>query len=226
MLESKTVVPMQAAKWVKIPLLIDLGEMEDLICNHLPPFMLYDVQRVTASHEGIYTPQDFLQCYGHYVALLKTGQIPDPLAFRPFFSAAWSVTEEALYSLPAQEGRRLLKTASPVVQSQMNQIRYAPEEKLFRNQVFATDSITWGIQLAFPHVFMDSKTYAVEKTRQFPNMALFAAIQRWVRSQTVATPFIVNGEKINSPIRLGKACFSWIASHPQLKLQGIVIDRT
>lgn len=226
MLESKVVAPLQVSKWVKIPLLVDVQEMEDLLLNHTPPFKIYDVQKITEKTGGIYEPTDFLEGYGRYVACLKNGGVPAAPAFRSLFSAAWSVTEEVFFSVPTQDDRRLLKAASPVVQTQLNQIRYAPEEKVFRTQVFGSDTLCWGIQVGFPHLFLDPHTYEAANTRTFPNMALFLAIQRWVRHNTVPTPFVVNGEKINSPVRLGRACFSWIASHPQLQEQAIRVDRT
>ncbi len=41
--------------------------------------------------------------------------------------------------------------------------------------------------------------------------------KQWVRDNTRATPFSVEGKKINATMRLGKNCFSWINHHPQLK---------
>jgi hypothetical protein len=198
--------------------------MQELI-ELIPAFKVYDVQRVTASDEGIYAPAFFLEKYESYIACLKKGEIPNPADFRSLFSAVWSVTDKALVSIPAQEGRRLLKAAEPSVQTQINQIRYAPEERVFRTQVFSSDSISWGLQIGFPHLYMDPNTYEATKTRDFPNMALFMAIQRWIRQATVPTPFLIEGERINSPIRLGKECFRWIDVHPQLKACGIEIDR-
>jgi hypothetical protein len=225
MLEPKKNVPLQVTKWVKIPMLLDTHEMEDLVLKQAPSFKLYDVQRVTPDKEGIYEPEEFLLHYTRYVNHLKKGEIPDLKDFRIAFSSAWSVAENAIYSIPSGESRRLLKACEPVVQSQMNQICFSKEEKTFRCQIFGNDSICWGIQLGFPFLFMDPSTYEAAKTRDFPNMALFLTIQRWARQNTSATPFIVNGVKMNSPIRLGKKCFSWIASHPQLIAQGITIDR-
>jgi hypothetical protein len=216
--------PLQVAKWVKIPLLLDFQEMENLL-QQIPPFKVYDVQKVTATDEGIYAPGYFLDKYGAYVTYLKRGEIPPLSEFRSIFSAVWSVTEEAISSMPAPKERRLLKATQPSVQTQINQIRYAAEEKVFRTQVYSSDSICWGIQIGFPHLFLNPETFEASKTRDFPNMALFSAIQRWVRSGTLPTPFLVNGERINSPIRIGKECLPWIASHPQLKGQGIAIDR-
>lgn len=222
--ESKKNIPLQVSKWVKVPLLVDDQEMESLI-QQLPSFKVYDVQKVTAPQEGIYESRSFLEKYGEYVAALKQGELPQINDFRPLFSSVWSVSEEALFSLPTPEGRRLLKACEPVVQIQMNQIRYAPEEKVFRTQVYSSDSLYWGIQIGFPHIYLDPRTFETGNTRDFPNMALFSAFQRWIRQATLPTPFLVEGERINSPIRLGKACFSWINQHPQLKANRIAIDR-
>jgi hypothetical protein len=224
MFESKNSPPLQVSKWVKIPLLVDVHEMEELI-QQIPVFKLYDVQRITHQDEGIYDPSHFLDKYRSYVAYLKQGEIPPLAEFRFIFSTLWSVTDSALYALPAQEGKRLLKALKPSVQTQLNQIRYAKEEKVFRSQVFSSDSISWGLQIGFPHLFLDPTTCETGKTRDFENMPLFSAIQRWIRRATVPTPFLVEGARINSPIRLGKGCFSWIASHPQLRECGIEIDR-
>jgi hypothetical protein len=223
MLEEKKVSTLQVSKWIKIPLLVDANEMRALV-EQLPDFKIYDVQRVTASQEGIYAPSFFLESYESYITCLKQGEVPNPADFRAIFSAVWSVTDKALVSIPAQQGRRLLKAAEPSVQTQINQIRYAPEEKVFRTQVFSSDSISWGLQIGFPHLYMNPTTYEASKTRDFPNMALFMAIQRWIRQATVPTPFLIEGERINSPIRLGKECFRWISDHPQLKACGIGID--
>ncbi len=221
---SSQVEPLQVSKWVKIPMLLDLHEMEDLLMNHTPPFKIYDVQKITGSSSGIYEPVDFLEGYGRYVACLKRGDVPNVAEYNALFSAAWSINEDAFVSMPTQDGRRLLKAITPVVQIQLNQIRYAPEEKVFRTQVFGSDTLCWGIQIGFPHLFLDPQTYEATHTRAFPNMSLFLAIQRWTRHHTVPTPFVVHDEKINSPVRLGKACFSWITSHFQLKQQNIQIE--
>lgn len=224
MLECKTVKPLQVSKWIKVPLLVDACEMEELI-NSLPPFKVYDVQRVTDKHEGIYDPSAFLEKYRLYVEVLKRKEMPMLQEFRALFSAVWSVTEEALVSLPTQDERRLLKVTLPCIQTQINQIRYDEDQKTFRNQVYSADSISWGIQLGFPHLFLDPSTCQPSSTRDFPNMALFTGIQKWVRTQTVPTPFLINGLKINSPIRLGKRCFTWISNHLQLQANNISIDR-
>lgn len=222
MLKTEKLIPLKVSKWVKIPFLIDEKEMEDLI-QSLPPFSLYDVQKVCEQGEGQFTPQLFLQTYAEYVQCLKRGEVPLLKHFHPLFSTVWSMTEKALYALEIEGGKQLLKPLEPVVQLQINQIRYSKEEHLFRTQVFSQDSLTWGVQVGFPNLYLNPETFEATSTREFANMSLFQAIQSWIRKHTRPTPFVIDGKKINAPIRIGKACFAWIHSHPQLKAQGISI---
>ncbi len=223
MLESKKIQPLQVSKWIKIPFLVDADEMENLF-EEMPAFKIYEVGSVTRKGEGIHPPSIFLEKYRVYVECLKKGQIPHFSEFRLLFSSVWSLKETALFSMPADEERRLIKVHEPCVQIQHNQIRFDPEEKVFRTQVYSSDSISWGIQAGFPHVYLDPETYQTGKTRDFENMDLFLAFQRWIRKATSPTPFVVGGEKVVAPIRLGKKCFAWINEHPQLRASGICVE--
>ncbi|MCC5832701.1 MAG: hypothetical protein JJU12_06635 [Chlamydiales bacterium] len=209
---------LRVSKWLKIPLLVDKGEMEELFAA-LPAFSLYQVQRVTSIGEGIMPPEDFLAEYRSYIETLKRGEVPPSLS-----SPVLSLSYEAMFAMPVDEGRQLYKPKLPVVQMQAHAIRYSDADQSFRSQLFGSDAITWGIQLGYPQIFEDPATYEIKATRDLPNGPLFRAIQKWVRSHTRPTPFLVSGRKQNVPIRLGKACFSWINSHPQLKERGIEID--
>lgn len=209
---------LNVSKWIKIRFLIDLEEMEDLF-HSLPPFQLYEVHRVTSKGEGIVPQAFFLKEYGTYIESLQKGEIPQVGMFSPVLS----VTEEALYAMPVEDRRQLYKPQLPVVQMQAHAFRYSPADQSFRSQLFGNDAISWGIQLGYPQIYEDPKTHAIFSTRRLPNGPLFHAIQKWVRSHTLPTPFVVEGKKQNVPIRIGKKCFSWIHAHPQLK--GITIDR-
>ncbi len=216
---------LNVSKWVKLPLLVDSSEMENLFAS-LPAFQLYSVQKVTVKGEGI-VPQDaFLRDYALYIEILKRGEIPER-SFGPIFSLALSVTDEAFFAMPVEGGRQLYKPILPIVQMQAHSVRYSSADKSFRSQLFGSDGISWGIQLGYPQIYEDPKTHAIFATRDLPNGILFHAIQKWIRRNTSPTPFVADGVKQNVPIRLGKECFTWINSHPQLKQGGItVVDRT
>jgi len=79
-------------------------------------------------------------------------------------------------------------------------------------------SVFWGIQMSYPQIYQDPKTMELMEIEESPNMELFQKIRGWVRDATRATPFIVEGKRVNSPIRIGKNCLSWIGRHPQLRV--------
>jgi hypothetical protein len=73
---------------------------------------------------------------------------------------------------------------------------------------------------------MDPITKNVEKVlgdSRFPNNQLYNSIRQWMRDHTVPTPFVVEGQRINVPMRIGCKCFPWINAHPQLMALGIQV---
>ena len=73
------------------------------------------------------------------------------------------------------------------------------------------------------HLYQDQhlQVLTVKEGLQFPNTAVFKKMQQWTRMYTIATPFEVEGKKVNVPIRLGKQCLQWIHHHPQLQAKGL-----
>ena len=106
-----------------------------------------------------------------------------------------------------------------MIQLQAHRFDYSPLDGKFRTMILGYDSVHWGLQFSYPHLFQNEKleVLTVNESEQFPNSALFKKLQRWVRAHTLATPFEVGGHKVNASIRLGKQCFPWINDHPQLK---------
>lgn len=221
--------PLLVSKAIKIPMLVDPSEMEDLFSvfeKEVGSFNIYYVQGVCKREEGKVAKCYFLNRYTEYVAALQKGEIPANETYRPLFSSFLSITDDILYSLPIENDLHLIKATRPVLQMQLNPIHYSKEGNEFRSMVFGSDSISWGIQFSYPQLFQDSKTqeiHPIRETSLFPNTTLFKVFQRWVRGATLPTPFIIDGKKIQVPIRLGKKCFQWIGKHPQLIQKGIQI---
>ncbi|HXF29285.1 MAG TPA: hypothetical protein VN457_05495, partial [Chlamydiales bacterium] len=61
--------------------------------------------------------------------------------------------------------------------------------------------------------------------KQFANAQLFHTFRQWMRTNTRATPLVINGKKINVPIRIGTHVFGWINNHPDLVAKGIQIQK-
>lgn len=209
---------LQASKWLQIPLLLDTAEMKDLL-DTMGELWIVLTTGVTQKGAGFISKEEFLNCYQAYVEALKTGEMPSDSRIRPYFSAALTCTLDPLYTVPVGESQQLIKVDRPVIQLQQHRFDYSNADGKFRSMVFGMNSILWGIQFSYPQLFQDEhlQVKQVREIAEFPNTAVFKRLQKWVRVNTVATPFIVEGRLINVPIRLGKQCFSWINNHPQLK---------
>lgn len=212
---------LQVSKWLKIQVLLDLDEMQDLLKILDPVFFVSASQPVQAK-EIVIEPKIFLEKYAQYISLLKQGLIPPNEEFRRFFSCGLSNDLESFYALATHGDRFLVKPKMPVVQCQAHHFFYSPLDEKFHPMVLSKDSVSWGIQFSYPQLFQDPATHQVVKVgKTFSNSALFATLQKWIRNFTMPTPFIVQNKRTNSSIRIGKKSLSWIKSHPQLKQKEI-----
>jgi len=206
------------SKWTKTQVLLDDQEMEE--CFHaLPHFELFNCSTIEPLGKLAINKEEFLDEYRRYISDLKSGKIPNP--YRPFFSAIATVNENALYAKEISEGKFMAKLAEPVVQLQHHRFIVSSQDFKVHSMVMSPDSISWGLQFAFPQIYLNGKVYA--KTHDLPNAKLFNTLLKWLRTASNPTTFISKGQKITSSIRLGKRCSEWIETHPQLKLQGISV---
>lgn len=213
---------LQASKWQKCPLLIDVHEMQDLL-KTLGNFWMVQVSGMIPIGQEIIPQETFLDAYSQYIAALKRGEQPTDSRLRSHFSSVLTTFLEALYAVQVNETQCLVKVQQPVIQLQNHRFDYSLADGTFRSMVFGQESVQWGIQFSYPHLYQDEKlqVFTVKEGPQFPNTSLFKRLQQWVRAHTIATPFEVQGKRVNVPIRLGKECLSWINTHPQLQAKGL-----
>lgn len=220
---------LQASKWQKCQVLLDSEEMENLF-ESLGEFELYRCGSVTPEGESLLSQAQFLEKYQEYVSELKKGGIPDVNVYRPFFSAIMTSTPDAIFAIPVEGNKELVRVAKPIVQLQVLNVHYSTLDGKFHGGVFGKDSIVWGLQFSYPQLYQDPKTKQVEQvrndTKQFPNSLLFSRLQKWMRQNSIPTPFIAQGVKVNVPIRIGKRALSWINTHPQLIRENLSVDTT
>lgn len=222
-IKSKIEPPLQVSKWLKCPLLVDEKEMEALL-RAIEPFEIFIASGLMLIGEGLVKQEEFLDCYTNYIDALKNGRIPDDARMARYFSSVFTRTRDALYAVHVDESRQMIKVDRPVVQLQTHRFIYGADRK-FRSMVHGQGSIHWGIQFSYPQLYQDKemRVWDVREGDEFPNTALFKALQRWMRENTVATPFIADGQRVNVPIRLGKRCFAWINHHCQLMASGLSV---
>ncbi|PWU15103.1 MAG: hypothetical protein C5B45_03195 [Chlamydiae bacterium] len=216
---------LQVSKWIKVQILLDQEEIVDLF-KKLEPFYLIAVSKPVKKQSALLAQDDFLQVYLEYVQLLKKGKIVQDRHFRECFSCAMTRSKEVFYAMPVSEERFLIKPILPVIQMQMHQFLFSSMEKIFYPMVLGQKTVSWGLQFSYPQFYQDPKTkeiIRVIKKDLFPNTELFALLMKWVRQFTIPTPFLVEEERINATLRIGKKCMSWIHLHPQLQELGIKV---
>ena len=216
---------LQVSKWIKVQVLLDQEEIVDLF-KKLEPFYLIAVSKPVKEQSVLLPQNDFLQAYSKYIQSLKKGRVAQDSYFREWFSCAMTTSKEVFYAMPVSEERFLIKPILPVIQMQMHQFLFSPTEKVFYPMVLGQKTVSWGIQFSYPQFYQDPKTKEITRVIKkdlFPNTELFTLLMKWVRQFTIPTPFLIEEERINATIRIGKKCMSWIHLHPQLQELGIKV---
>lgn len=213
---------MEASKWLQVQALLDSDEMTDLL-EALGSFQMYKIGTVLQPEEE-FDKNKFLQTYHQYISTLKEGKIPQESTYRSDFTSVISVSPDCVEIIPVDGGKKIIRVIKPTVQIQVHRLGYSVVEEKFRPMVKGKESITWGVQFSYPQLFQESQeVFKVDDSELFPNTRLFHILQKWMRQHTIPTPFLVDGKKMNVPIRLGKNCFSWINRHPQLNEKNITV---
>ena len=148
---------LQASKWLSHRALIDSIELENLF-ETLFPFFIYNVSELVALDKAEISHEDFLVRYVDYIASLKAGLVPDEAPLKPYFSAVFSASREALYAMEAKEGKYIIKPLAPVVQLSLHHFVYSSEEQRFHSMIHARNAVTWGLQFSYPQIYSNSKT--------------------------------------------------------------------
>ncbi len=217
---------MRVSKALKYQVLLDGAEMRELFVA-LAPFEIYVTCEPCTVDSMRIEPADFLEKYAAYVKSLQEGALPDELSLRRYFSAIFTKSSDILYAMDVGKGRYLVKALKPVIQLQAHQMFASTLDGKIHPMVLGQESILWGIQFSYPQIYQSPESSAfskVDESPDFPNTLLFTQLTRYLRQKSVPTPFLFQGKKRYEPIRLGKSCFSWINSHPQLLLRKVAVE--
>lgn len=216
----------QVSKWLSFQILIDLNEMKDLL-QTLGTFDICITGQIYKTGEEFISKEKFLECYSAYIEGIKTGKLIHESLYRSYFSSVFTKSLDDLYKLKISEDQFLLRVSRPVLQLQANRMHYSKLDGKFRPMIFGIDSIVWGIQFSYPQIFQDNRTkeiVSVLKSKEFPNSTLYHTLQKWIRKNTIPTPFVDGEKTIHATVRIGKNCLPWINHHPQLIERGLKIQ--
>ncbi|MEN9344391.1 MAG: hypothetical protein RLZZ453_1178 [Chlamydiota bacterium] len=204
---------LQVSKWLKLQVLLDPLELKELLELLSPCHLLNTSEPVEQEEIPLH---QFYQTYTDYVQG-KT------LNFR---SVALSKTLSCFYALPLKEGKFLIKPTHPVIQVQSHAFFFSSVDHRFHPMVQSKESIPWGVQFSYPQLFFDKNQNAIISTKSEQNTPLFRTLMQWIRSHSIPTTFIVNGNKQTTPIRIGRKALLWANELPALKAHNLLLKKT
>lgn len=208
----------QGSKYLKYQVLCDPAELETLFKEF---FHLY---RLTGLNDGMPLSQaEFLDEYSRWIEGLKEGKIPTDAQLKKILACAMTADLEALWLQPVPGNRFMTKIAKPLIQIQAHFFTYSSIDGVFRPMSMGPESVFWGLQFSFPQIYQDPKTFELLEVEESINTDLFEKVKRWVRDTTRATPFTIDGKRVNATIRIGKNSLSWAGRHPQLLAKNLGI---
>lgn len=165
----------------------------------------------------------FLSAYSLWIENLKQGIVPTDSELRKILACAMTADLDALWLQAVPGNRFLTKIARPVIQIQAHFFTYSALDGEFRPMTMGMESIFWGLQFSFPQIYQNPRTMELLEVEESANSVLFDKVKKWVREISRATPFSVEGKRVNASIRIGKSCLDWVKSHPQLAAKQIGI---
>lgn len=207
----------QGSKWLKIQALIDADEMQQMFAS-LGDFWIFSLNGIFNGDP--ISREDFLQNYTKIINTLKEGNLPSKELLKNNFACVIAENLQSLWLQKVGEQKFILKMSEPCVILQSHYFTYSNEDKTVRPMSMGENSIFWGFQILFPQIYQDPKSGDFVDIG--PSL-FFKTMQRFLRNASKPVVFKIGGQKINTSMRLGCNCYSWIGNHPQLKQQNIQI---
>lgn len=197
----ENIPPYHVSKWLKLPLLLSIEEIEDLFS--LLPDRLILLGGVISPAHAVFSKSHFFLHYQNYLQGIVEGN-KRPFA-DPCLTCALTNDLNDLRGVQVANGL-LVRIFRPVIQIQPYTLCYSKTAEEFRELTHSLDSFYWGLVFSIPQLFDNPLTQEIEKVteQQFPNMRFFKEMQRWSRIHTTPTPFQMEEKIIRYPARIGK----------------------
>jgi hypothetical protein len=210
---------LQATKWVSIQTLLELEELKSLFS--LSSFKIVPIGRVVSLEKKEISKTYFFEVYGNYLDRLKNGDPPITQEMREAFSSCLTKDDFCIKEQKIQD-KVILRPSLPVIQLQISSFHVSKETLKIFPQVFGQDTLSFGLYISFPQLYEDEEGEP-QNSRNTPNGELFKQFQKWTREHTIPTCFLIEDTKVNTSLRLGKKCLSFINTLPQMKNLKVVL---
>lgn len=197
------------SKWQKLQVLLDPIEMRSLL-QHLSPLCMLNISEVIPFGKISVTLDTFMNTYQKYIDMLR-GKIPKQKIVMTY---ALSQRIDNFCAIPVTKDHYICRALQPEIHLQTYEFLLDSKGKVLP-QVFSQETISWGIQFAYPAIFQDAYTMEVfSATRSsFIGWKLFGCLRNWLRIHSAPLTVQIQEKNIYLPVRLGKKAAAWIDEH-------------
>ena len=210
----------EAAKWLKWPVLADEKEFGELF-RRLAPCDLVPLTGVVEPDRLLMPSDCFLAEAKRWIERLQQHQAPTMEDLRTVLACALTNDRDAIWLHEVKPERYLVKSKNRSCRSKPIFFPIRSKTKPFIRWCSAKRVSSGASSFPIPKFFSIPIGNTEKSTRRFRTQ-FFSEIRQWTRDVTRPASFLVDGKKVNVPMRIGKNCLSWIASHPQLKQHNLV----
>lgn len=213
------------SRWQRHAFFLDPKEMFSLL-ETLSPVEMFNVSGVVSPGNEQIDCEQFLSLYEEYFSAVLEKEGIDLSAYRKAFTTAWTRGKEAISFTETKDHRKILRANRPVLQLQMHQFRYDHQLEKFFAMSCGKGNISWGIQISFPMIFQKGPGEPVVQVKKGDTQFdLYTSLVRFLRKETLPTPFLIDGKRKNATFRIGKKVLSDIEGNlPQLEKAGILLS--
>lgn len=196
----------------------------EALMKELPDFYLYVTAKVVSEKNERLSKESFLTEYRKAFIPLKAGL--QSLELRSLVSLSISNDESSFTRLILPEGRVLMQPTAPIIQLSPTFLSYSSQTKELRFGLYGTETLFFGMTLAYPQLYQENsgEIVDVDESPRFANTALFYQLWRWLRTHTIPTPFLVEGRRVNMPVRIDRSSLGWLNTLAGLKERGLAIQ--
>lgn len=202
---------------------MDIQDWESFFSS-FPSLSLVVISSVSEKNNYKISKEEFFQHILSYTKSLQASEVVDLAPYRKMFSIALSEDEEDFSVQPLANDRVLIKQKKPMVQFRPASF-FIDENLEVKTKMIGKDTISWGIEIAYPQTFQDPDTKEIKNgLTDYPNGSLFKEIMRWVRKNTRPVQIIFQSRAIQSNLRLGNNALQWIDQYERLNKKQIKIS--
>lgn len=209
-------------------MLLDPSTLEQIF-SHLSPVYFVNLSVTNSEQELLFSKERVLAFYSDYIEQIKAGKEVDHLAVKKKLSLHMTKEPSSCYKM-GLDGRDVyfVKEREPGIRVMLHQFAWDLENKETHSNVHGKGGISWGLEFSYPQIFGSSlggDVIYLAKEKQRANTLLFTELKRLVRRFSKPVAFLLDGQRVQTTLRIDDGAKAWVGAHQGMKDHGIEVAK-